>query len=121
MITNDQLEKWLTAPSENEHLEFKEARNRYDFEKLVSYCAALANEGGEHMILGVTDRLPRQVVGTAAFENVERTNEKRWKDSCGRPYTWGALVSGHRLGLNGRRNLIKPNSNLIYSSNNLLN
>ncbi len=73
MITNDQLETWLTAPTENEHLEFKEARNRYDFEKLVSYCAALANEGGGHMILGVTDRIPRQVVGTAAFENLERT------------------------------------------------
>lgn len=73
MITEDQLKTWLTAPSENEHLEFKEAKNRFDFEKLVSYCAALANEGGGHMILGVTDRLPRQVVGTAAFENVERT------------------------------------------------
>ncbi len=73
MITLVQLEKWLAAPSEDEHLEFKEAKNRFDFEKLVAYCAALANEGGGHMVLGVTDKLPRQVVGTAAFDNLERT------------------------------------------------
>ena len=72
-ITLVQLEDWLTVPSENEHLEFKEARNRFDFEKLVGYCVALANEGGGHMVLGVTDRLPRQVVGTDAFKNLERT------------------------------------------------
>ena len=73
MITLAQLEKWLAAPSEDEHLEFKEAKNRFDFEKLVAYCTALANEGGGHMVLGVSDKLPRQVVGTAAFENLERT------------------------------------------------
>jgi len=45
-VTMDQLENWMAAPSENEHLEFKEAKNRFDFEKLVKYCVALANEGG---------------------------------------------------------------------------
>jgi ATP-dependent DNA helicase RecG len=63
----------LLKAKEDEHLEFKEARNRYDFEELVKYCAALANEGGGKMVLGVTDRHPRQVVGTAAFESLERT------------------------------------------------
>ena len=72
-VTIEQLEKWIAAPSENEHLEFKEAKNRFDFEKLVSYCVALANEGGGRMILGVTDKLPRRVVGTASFGNLERT------------------------------------------------
>jgi ATP-dependent DNA helicase RecG len=72
-INLGQLEKWMASPSENEHLEFKEAKNRYDFEKLVAYCVALANEGGGHIILGVTDRLPRKVVATKAFENLERT------------------------------------------------
>ena len=41
--------KWLQrllSSKENEHLEFKEAKNRFDFEELVKYCAALANEGG---------------------------------------------------------------------------
>src|SRR4030042_7160122 len=67
-----QLELWMQS-RESEHFEFKEAKNRYDFEELVKYCVALANEGGGKMILGVTDKLPRQVVGTQAFENLERT------------------------------------------------
>lgn len=69
-----QLELWMKA-DEDEHIEFKEAKQRYDFEELVKYCVALANEGGGKMILGVTDRVPRQVVGTHAFQNLERTKE----------------------------------------------
>lgn len=67
-----QLGEW-TAGKENEHLEFKEAKNNFHFEKLVKYCVALANEGGGKMILGVTDRLPRRVVGTNTFIELERT------------------------------------------------
>jgi ATP-dependent DNA helicase RecG len=67
-----QLESWLRG-REGEHIEFKEAKQRYDFEELVKYCVALANEGGGDMILGVTDKRPRRVVGTGAFENLERT------------------------------------------------
>ena len=58
---------------EDERLEFKEAKTRFDFKKLVNYCVALANEGGGRMILGVTDRRPRAVVGTRAFRDLERT------------------------------------------------
>jgi ATP-dependent DNA helicase RecG len=68
------LELWMQA-KEGEHFEFKEAKQRYDFEELVKYCVALANEGGGKMILGVADNLPRRVVGTQAFENLERTKE----------------------------------------------
>jgi ATP-dependent DNA helicase RecG len=71
--TLDRLQEWLNAPSENAHLEFKEAKQRYDFEELVKYCCALANERGGRMILGVTDKRPRQVVGSFAFEALERT------------------------------------------------
>jgi ATP-dependent DNA helicase RecG len=63
----------LLKTREDEHLEFKEAKNRFDFEKLVKYCAALANEGGGSIILGVTDRPPRRVVGSGAFDELERT------------------------------------------------
>ena len=38
----EQLSQWMET-DEDEHLEFKEAKVRYDFEKLVKYCAALAN------------------------------------------------------------------------------
>lgn len=71
-ITPDQLQFWMNG-RENEHLEFKEAKQHFDFEELVRYCAALANEGGGRMILGVSDKLPRRVVGSRAFDNLERT------------------------------------------------
>ncbi len=71
-VSNQQFQEWLNA-KENEHLEFKEAKNRFDFEKLVKYCAAMANEGGGSIILGVTDRPPRRVVGSFAFDDLERT------------------------------------------------
>lgn len=70
--TSEQLMQWLAEP-EGLRLEFKEAKNRYDFDKLVGYCVALANEGGGKIILGVTDRRPRQIVGTTAFDEPGRT------------------------------------------------
>jgi ATP-dependent DNA helicase RecG len=71
--TAQEIDALLLIRSENEHLEFKAAENRYDFEELVDYCVALANEGGGRMILGVTDKVPRRVVGTRAFDVPERT------------------------------------------------
>lgn len=67
------IDALLAVRAENEHLEFKAAENRYDFEELVDYCVALANEGGGRIILGVTDKTPRRVVGTKAFDVPERT------------------------------------------------
>jgi len=61
------------AEPEGEHLEFKEAKENFPFEKLLKYCAALANEGGGKMILGVTDKRPRAIVGTNAFAEPART------------------------------------------------
>lgn len=66
------LDEWLKE-KEGEHFEFKEAQKDYFFEKLVKYCVALANEGGGRIILGVTDQQPRQIVGTEAYPNLERT------------------------------------------------
>lgn len=63
----------ILQDNEDEHLEFKAARNTYSFDKLARYSAALANEGGGKFILGVTDTRPRQVVGTKAFANLEKT------------------------------------------------
>ncbi|CAN7425394.1 ATP-binding protein [Acidovorax sp. LjRoot117] len=67
-----QLQQWLLEP-EGQRLEFKEAKQRYDFEKLLKYCVALANEGGGTMVFGVTDMRPRRIVGTQAFEEPGRT------------------------------------------------
>ena len=63
----------LMRSNEDEHLEFKEAKSSYEFEELVKYCAALANERGGKFILGVTNRRPRRVVGSNAFQDLERT------------------------------------------------
>lgn len=71
-MTLDQLES-LMKVAEGEHLEFKEAKQNFHFDKLVKYCAALANEGGGRIVLGVTDRRPRKVVGCQAFGDLGRT------------------------------------------------
>ena len=68
----NEIERFLNA-KENEHVEFKEAKNNYHFETLVKYCAALANEGGGRFVLGITDKLPRKIVGSSVFQNIERT------------------------------------------------
>lgn len=70
--TIEQLRGWMEAP-EGTNLEFKEAKNNFHFEKLVDYCVALANEGGGKMLLGVTDRRPRRIVGSEAFAEPGRT------------------------------------------------
>lgn len=70
--TLEQLDSWL-CDRENEHLECKEAKNSFEFEELVKYCAALGNEGGGALLLGVGDRVPRRVVGSRAFPDLERT------------------------------------------------
>jgi ATP-dependent DNA helicase RecG len=66
------LEQWLDA-KEGENFEFKEAKENYHFDKLGKYCCALSNEGGGKIILGVSDRRPRKVVGTSAFKQPEHT------------------------------------------------
>jgi ATP-dependent DNA helicase RecG len=66
------IEELLNAP-EGERFEFKEAKSSYEFDKLVEYACAIANRGGGWIILGVSDRRPRKVVGSAAFAQPERT------------------------------------------------
>ncbi len=64
-----QIDLWRSAPQEAQNLEFKEAKNSFDQTKLYEYCVALGNEGGGHLLLGVADKPPRQVVGTKAAGN----------------------------------------------------
>lgn len=65
-----QLYAWMKCP-ENARLEFKEAKITFDTAKLTRYCCAFANEGGGKVILGITDKFPRKIVGTQAFQNLE--------------------------------------------------
>lgn len=75
MINLETLEEWLLAPTETERLEFKQATQQYDSTKLLKYCVALANEGGGYIVLGVTDKRPRQVVGSQAWSTAEALNK----------------------------------------------
>lgn len=65
------LNELLDFP-EGRQLECKEAKNEFGSDKVFKYCVALGNEGGGHLVLGVTDKLPRQVVGTNAFQDMQK-------------------------------------------------
>jgi len=60
----------FNLPTETEWVEFKEAKKDFDFDKLGEYFCALSNEanlkGQEFgwLVLGVTDKPPRRIVGT---------------------------------------------------------
>lgn len=71
IVSAEQLDAWLTG-REDAHLEFKEAKAQYDSEKLTKYCVALANEGGGPVVLGVTDKKPRQILGSKAFADLSK-------------------------------------------------
>jgi len=64
------LEKLMALPSETEWVEFKEAKNNYDFDDLGKYFSALSNEANLNekpagwLVFGVTNNLPRQICGT---------------------------------------------------------
>ncbi len=74
-LSPEQLSELLTRP-ESECLEFKEARNSYDFNDLCRYCVALANEGGGLFVLGVSNQTPRQIVGTSAFLDLRKAKQQ---------------------------------------------
>lgn len=66
-FTKEHLEEWLKEP-EIETLEFKASRKGLHFDELARYCAAIANDGGGYLIIGVTDKRPREVLGTEAYQ-----------------------------------------------------
>jgi ATP-dependent DNA helicase RecG len=63
------LDEYRALPLETEWLEFKEAKNNYDFDKLGKYFSALSNEAnlkGKRfgwLIFGVEDKR-REIVGS---------------------------------------------------------
>lgn len=63
----------LLEAKEGEHVQFKEAKNRFDVGDAAKCCCALANNGGGKLVFGITDKRPRSVVGSAAFDQPERT------------------------------------------------
>lgn len=74
--TAEQIDLWRSKRTENQRLEFKEAKTQFDNRKLHEYCVALANEGGGLLLLGIADKPPRPVVGTQAFNDPVAMTEK---------------------------------------------
>ena len=68
-VLNKLLDEFLTLHSETEWLEFKEAKDNYDFNKLGEYFSALSNEANLKgkpygwLIFGI-DNKTRNIVGT---------------------------------------------------------
>jgi ATP-dependent DNA helicase RecG len=74
-MRNDEFIRELLNAKEGEPYQFKEAKNRFDFEEAVKICCALSNCGGGRFVLGISDKRPRKVVGSQAFEQPERTRK----------------------------------------------
>ncbi len=66
----EKLHELMDLPAETEWVEFKEAKNNFDFDDLGRYFSALSNEANlmrQHagwLIFGVTNQPPRQIVGS---------------------------------------------------------
>jgi len=63
----------LLNAKESENVEFKEAKSSYEFDNLAKYACAVSNLGGGRVVFVITDKRPRKVVGSQAFEQPERT------------------------------------------------
>ncbi|KAF0133795.1 MAG: transcriptional regulator [Candidatus Saganbacteria bacterium] len=78
MTIIEELNNWLKKP-EGINLEFKEAKHSFSEGSLSDYCAALSNENGGKLILGVSNK--KQIVGTKVFEgNENRLSNKLLDD-----------------------------------------
>jgi len=80
--TLDDLRRLMEQP-ETTRVEFKEARNGFRKQDALKYLCAFANEGGGSLILGVSDKQPRQIVGSNAFLDIEK-NVHEWSKTLGR-------------------------------------
>jgi len=96
-MTREELNKLLASNLEAEHLEFKESSGQLSIlgkdetrggkinrKSLYGYSAAIGNEGGGKLILGVKNEINlstgmRDIVGTNAIQNVQKAEEEIYK------------------------------------------
>jgi ATP-dependent DNA helicase RecG len=82
----EKLDELRTLPHETEWVEFKEAKNNYDFDDIGRYFSAISNEanlkGVSHgwLIFGITDK-EKQIVGTNYRQNREGIREAQERNS----------------------------------------
>lgn len=91
-MTKEEFEKLLSVKSEDEVLEFKEAKGQFSIlgktekgkenkQSLYAYAVAIGNEGGGKLIFGVEDTIntktgKRDVVDTGAIQNIKQAKEQ---------------------------------------------
>lgn len=96
MLTEQRILELIASP-EGRCVEFKEARQRADFEEIAKYCVAIANEGGGYLILGVSDRRPRQIVGTQAIPDPGATEALIYKQIGHKVLVQEVLINDKRV------------------------
>lgn len=103
-MTLDDVRRLITEP-ETPQVEFKEARQSFKTVELLKYLCAFANEGGGCIVLGVTDRAPREIVGSQAFQDIH-AEIHNWKQTLGRHIEAFELRDSAELFDDGRRVLV---------------
>ena len=89
------IEEIVTA-KEGENFEFKTAENRFSYTELQKYASAISNEGGGKIVFGITDKRPRKVIGSKAFDQPERTRK--------------GLIDSLRINVDLRSSMMVPKS-----------
>ncbi len=74
MRTFESVEELLHA-KEGESYQFKEWKTSDNFGEAKKICCALSNGGGGKFVMGISDKRPREVVGSKAFPQPERTRK----------------------------------------------
>lgn len=67
----------LVNHPETRTVEFKAARETFSRDEAINYCVAIANEGGGELVLGITDKLPRQICGSNAIPDLRGSGVDR--------------------------------------------
>jgi ATP-dependent DNA helicase RecG len=68
------IEELLNA-KEGEAYQFKEWKTKDNFGEAKKICCALSNGGGGKFVMGISDKRPREIVGSTAFPQPERTRK----------------------------------------------
>lgn len=96
------LSRLIEVPSENEWVEFKEAKKQFSFDDLGKYFSALSNEAnlsakpGAWLIFGVANKRPRKIVGTSYRDSIPE--RESLKEEVSRQMTSGiTFVAIHEL------------------------
>ncbi len=101
LLNDESFKVLLNADKETEHLEFKLAESSFNFnigkKSLCGYSIALANEGGGRVILGVTDKKPRQVIGTNAFKDIGKLEKDLFVNLNRRIFVQELVYLGKRV------------------------